>query len=84
VFSGFEDGAHLWDCIVSDTAEWHYIRVLGPELGPHPNLSPEDVERALEQFAAALPAQDRLRHLLNANPLGIDPSGHVGGRIGRA
>jgi hypothetical protein len=77
LFSAFEDGRHVWDCIVSDGREWHYIRVLGPDLGPYPNLSGEDVEQAVERFAETLPAQDRLRHLLNANPLHIDRDGNA-------
>jgi hypothetical protein len=77
VFSGFDDGDHVWECIVTDGREWHYIRVLGPELGPYPNLSPEDIEHGIEQFAARLPAQRRIDHLLNANPLHIDPDGTV-------
>ncbi len=32
--SGFERGTHVWRCIVSDGREWHYVRVLGHELGP--------------------------------------------------
>jgi hypothetical protein len=77
VFSGFEDGEHVWECIVTDGREWHYIRVLGPELGPYPTLSPDDIEQGIEHFAASLPAQHRIHHLLNANPLHIDPGGSV-------
>ena len=62
VHSTFEDGAHVWDCIVTDGNEWHYVRVLGPDLGPFPNISAEDVEHGIERFAATLPARDRIRH----------------------
>jgi hypothetical protein len=75
--SRFEDGQHIWDCIVTDGREWHYIRVRGVDLGPYPNLSSEDVEHGIERFAATLPAPDRIRHLLNANPLHIDRDGNV-------
>jgi hypothetical protein len=75
--SRFDDGEHIWDAVVSDRSEWHYIRVLGSGLGPYPQLSTEDVEDAIERFAATLPAGYRLRQLLNANPLHIDRSGNV-------
>ena len=52
--------------LVSDRREWHYIHVLGPELGRYPNLPPEDIEQGIENFAATLPAQQRIHHLLNA------------------
>jgi hypothetical protein len=77
ITSRFKGGEHVWECIVSDGDEWHYVRVLGPDLGPFPNLSSEDVEHAIERFAATLPAPDRIRHLLNANPLHIDRDGNV-------
>jgi hypothetical protein len=77
VHSTFEDGAHVWDCIVTDGNEWHYVRVLGPDLGPFPNISAEDVEHGIERFAATLPARDRIRHVLNANPMHIDSHGMV-------
>jgi hypothetical protein len=32
---------------------------------------------AIQRFAATLPAQDRIRHLLNANPLHVDREGNV-------
>jgi hypothetical protein len=78
VRSTFEPGAQVWDCIVSDQHEWHYIRVLGDEPEPFPNVSTEAVERGVEQFASTLPARYRIRHLLNANPLHIDSHGAVG------
>lgn len=63
---------HTWDCIVTDGSEWHYVRVLGRGVGPFPNVSAEDVEESLERFAASLPEDGRLRHLVNLNPLHID------------
>ena len=81
VSSEFEDVGHVWDCVVSDGREWHYIRVVGPDVGPYPNLSAEDVEQAIERYAATLPAQQRMRYLLNANPLRIDPGGRVHGTL---
>jgi hypothetical protein len=75
--SDFEGGQHTWEVIVSDGHEWHFVRVLGVDLGPYPNLSSEDVERAIERFADTLPAEGRIRHLLNANPLHIDRNGKV-------
>jgi hypothetical protein len=77
VRSAFDDEGHVWECVVSDGREWHYIRVVGRNLGPFPNLSAEDIEQGIERFAATLPAQDRIRHLLNANPLHIDADGTV-------
>jgi hypothetical protein len=77
VRSHFEDGAHVWDCIVTDGNEWHYVRVVGTDLGPFPNISAEDIEQGIERFAATLPAPDRIRHVINANPLHIDCNGRV-------
>ena len=67
----------VWECIVTDGWEWHYVRVLGVDLPPFPNVSAERVEEGIERFAATLPRQQRLRHLLNANPLHIDADGTV-------
>jgi hypothetical protein len=77
VTSTFERGAHVWDCIVTDRSEWHYVRVLGLDLGPFPSLSSEDVEMGVERFAATLPESHRIRHVLNANPLHIERDGTV-------
>jgi hypothetical protein len=77
VRSAFEDEGHVWDCVVTDGDEWHYIRVVGPDVGPFRNFPSEEVESAVERFAAALPAKARIRHLLNANPLHIDHDGNV-------
>src|SRR5436309_3547727 len=69
--SGYEDGGHFWECIVSDGEEWHFIRVLGADLGPSPDLGTEDIEQGIERFAATLPDSYRLAALLNANPLHV-------------
>jgi hypothetical protein len=42
-----------------------------------PNICSEDVELAVERFAAMLPAPNRIRHLLNANPLHLGRDGRV-------
>jgi hypothetical protein len=72
-----EGSDRAWECIVTDGREWRYVRVLGNGVGPFPNISAEDVEQGIERFAATLPAQGRLFHLLNANPLHIDRDGNV-------
>ena len=73
----WEHGQPVWDCVVSDDREWHYVRVIGTNLGPFPNLSSEDVEEGIMRFAEELPATYRIRHLLNRNPLHIDSTGTV-------
>ena len=77
ISSEIEGGEHAWECIVTDGREWHYVRVLGAGVGPFPNISTGDVEEGIQRFAATLPSQDRIRHLLNANPLHIDREGNV-------
>jgi hypothetical protein len=42
-----------------------------------PDLSGEDVEEGIERFAATLLSENRIRQLLNANPLHIDRQGSV-------
>ena len=76
-YSGFQAGEHIWDCVVSDGREWHYIRMVGSGLGPYPDFSPEAIEQGIERFAGTLPSPDRIRSLLNANPLHIDGQGNV-------
>jgi hypothetical protein len=76
--SGHSDGHHFWECIVTDGKEWHFIRVLGLDLGGSPGLASHDIEQGIERFAATLPHSYRLRALLNANPLHVDRSGTVG------
>jgi hypothetical protein len=68
------DSEHVWECIVTDGREWHYIRVLGSGLGQFPV---EAIESGIERFAATLPAQTRIYSLLNANPLHIDRNRRV-------
>lgn len=75
--SRFEDPDHVWECIVSDGNEWHYVQVIGSHLGASPPLSTEQVEEGIERFAATLPEQYRLHTLLNLNPLHVDPMGVV-------
>jgi hypothetical protein len=75
--STFVDGAHRWESVVSDGGEWHYVTVVGTDVGVHPDISSQAVERGIERFAATLPAEGRLRALLNANPLHIDSAGVV-------
>jgi hypothetical protein len=75
--SDYTDGEHVWECIVSDGKDSHFIRVLGVDLGPAPDLAPEDIERGIERFAATLPDAYRLGALLNANPLHMDRTGTV-------
>lgn len=75
--SSFENGERIWDCIVNDGHEWHYVRVLSCDLGPFPNLASEDIEGAIERFARTLPASYRIRHLVNANPLHLRRDGNV-------
>jgi len=77
--SGYRDGEHFWECIVSDGEDWHFIQVLGVDLGPSPDLATEDIERGIERFAATLQEPYRLGALLNANPLHVDRRGTVSG-----
>ncbi|MGO9890261.1 MAG: hypothetical protein ACLP0L_20500 [Solirubrobacteraceae bacterium] len=75
--SGYSDGEHFWECIISDGNQWHFIRVVGVDLSPAPGLGTEDIEHGIEAFAATLPESDRVYALLNANPLHVDRSGTV-------
>ena len=77
VRSEYKDGGRIWDCVVSDGGEWRYIRVESTELRPFPNISTEDIEEGIIRFAATLPTRDRIRHLVNANPLHVDRDGEV-------
>jgi hypothetical protein len=67
--SSFGADGHRWECIVSDGRVHHYVSVVARALGPRPNVSAYDLERAVESFAARLPEQGRLRAVLAANPL---------------
>jgi hypothetical protein len=75
--SGYSDGEHFWECIVSDGEEWHFMRVLGVDLGPSPDLATDDIEKGIERFARTLPESYRLQALVNTNPLHVDRSGTV-------
>jgi hypothetical protein len=75
--SGFTAGEHYWDCVVTDGEAWHYIRVIGRDVGPYPAFSAPQIGRAIERFVARLPPAYRLRGLINANPLHIDRSGAI-------
>ena len=75
--SGQNDRGHFWECIVSNGNEWHFIEVLGADLGPFPGLPSEDVEQGIERFAATLPESDRLSEILNASPLHVARSGAI-------
>jgi hypothetical protein len=77
VSARYEAGHRRWDCIVGDPDEWHYLWVIGVDLGPFAALPPEDIEDGIERFGATLPAADRLRRLINCNPLHIDRHGTV-------
>jgi hypothetical protein len=71
------ESGHYWECIVSDADQWHFIRVLGVDLGSTPDLASEDIERGIETYAATLPDSYRLTALVNGNPLHVDRSGRV-------
>lgn len=75
--SGYSNGEHTWECIISDGSQWHFIEVVGVDLGPTTGLATEDVEQGIEAFAATLPESSRLDALLSANPLHVDRSGTV-------
>ena len=75
--SGYGNGEHFWECIVSDGHESEFIRVLGLDVSPSPDIGPEAIEQGIERFAATLPESDRLRALLSASPLHVDRSGTV-------
>lgn len=77
VESTVRSGQHTWDCIVTDGREWHYVQVLGIDVGPFPNISPGDVEDGIMRFAARWAGPYRIRGVLNANPLHMDGSARV-------
>jgi hypothetical protein len=78
VIARYEEGHRSWECIAGDPEEWHYLRVIGLDLGPFAGLPPEDIEDGIERFGATLPAGDRLHQLINFSPLHIDRHGTVG------
>jgi hypothetical protein len=55
VRSDFEDDEHVWECIVTNGREWRYVRVLGTDLGPFPNISAEDIEQGIERLPPRCP-----------------------------
>jgi hypothetical protein len=73
----YRDGHHVWECVVTDGREWHYIEVIGTDLGGFEELGTEVIEQGIGRFAGTLSPPDRLHELLNANPLHIDRSGQV-------
>jgi hypothetical protein len=77
VESTVRGGQRTWDCIVTDGREWHYVRVLGTDVGPFPNISPVDVQDGITRFAARWGAPYRIHRVLNANPLHMDRSAKV-------
>jgi hypothetical protein len=77
VRSLFDDEGHVWECIVTDGHQWRYVRVVGPDLGPSPDLSGEDIEAGIQRFAANLPAPNRIQRILNASPLHVDRAGNI-------
>jgi hypothetical protein len=78
VTAKYEAGHRSWDCIAGDRDEWHYLQVIGLDLGPFAGLAPEDIEDGIERFAATLPTGDRLHQLINFSPLHIDRHRTVG------
>jgi hypothetical protein len=77
--SEFRDDRRVWECLVTDGNERHHVEVIGVDLGSFPSLPDEEVERAVQDFAATLPSEYRLSALVNATPLRIDRNGHVSG-----
>jgi hypothetical protein len=78
VTARYEGEQRCWDCIVGDLDEWHYVQVIGIDLGPFTAVPPEDIEDGIERFGAALPAADRLHQLINFSPLHVDRHRTVG------
>jgi hypothetical protein len=78
VTAKYKEGHRSWDCIVGDPDEWHYVRVIGVDMGPFTGLPPNEIEDGIERFAASLPADDRLHQLINFSPLHVDRHGTVG------
>jgi hypothetical protein len=73
--SYFEDGTQCWECLVTDGERWHYVMVLGSDIGPFPDIEPETVEDVIERFAAEFPEGARWQAVLDANPMHIDRAG---------
>jgi hypothetical protein len=77
VRSDYRDGEPFWECIVTDGKEWHFIEVIGVDLGAFPDVGTNEIEQGIERFAATLPDSYRLGELLGANPLHVDKRGTV-------
>jgi hypothetical protein len=75
--SDYDGREHFWECLLTDGQDWQFIRVLGVDLSPSPDVSSEDIEQGIERFAATLPESSRLQALLDASPLHVDRSGNV-------
>jgi hypothetical protein len=73
----YRDGHHVWECVVSDGQEWHYIEVIGTDVVGFEELQNDEIERGIDRFAATLSSSYRMNALLNANPLHIDRGGQV-------
>jgi hypothetical protein len=73
----YRNGQHVWECVVTDAREWHYIEVIGTDIGGFEELESDDIEQGIDRFAATLSPDYRLQALMNANPLHIDRSGRV-------
>jgi hypothetical protein len=75
--AGFHAGFHAGVSTSAFGAAVVRVRVLGPDLGPFPSMPNEDIERAIDRFAATVPTEYRLRALLNANPLHLHRTGEI-------
>jgi hypothetical protein len=73
----YRNGQHVWECVVTDVREWHYIEVIGTDLSGFEELESDDIEHGIDRFAGTLSSDYRLQALMNANPLHIDRTGHV-------
>jgi hypothetical protein len=78
VTARYEGEQRCWDCIVGNPDEWHYVQVIGVDLGPFVGVPPEAIEDGIERFGAAFPAKDRLHQLINFSPLHFDRHHTVG------
>ena len=58
VRSTSHESEHVWEFIVTDGREWHYIRVLGSGLGPFPDIPVEAIGR--ESSASPARCQHRI------------------------
>jgi hypothetical protein len=72
-----QSGQHRWSCLVSDGRAFRYVEARSADLGPWERLPPSVVADAIERFAATLPEQHRLYHLVKSNPLHLTRNGVV-------